>query len=266
MPPRKKQCCDSAAASTSSAALAPTPLSHCPSLYSASLSQPPHKKLHPHALESIFGHLSFADLRNVTRVSRPWQHAVTTMRPIADGPTVSSTARLDAALQSFLSRHVSIIDVDADTVRRHTMVLTCAHLRRIHTGMPFLRHLGFIPDPSGNGDWDHSAATLFRSTCRLQVNFNSHHSVSFINTFIAWLCRDAPPIRQLGLNWSNVYDEFEESDILDISLQPLRLLTQLRTLYGARNTTTSKQARVGPEFVRPFCSLQSYVICVRSIS
>ncbi len=118
MPPRKKQrgvaAADSCAAdavgtssSASSAAAIPVSRSH-----SLRLNPPqPHEKLHRHALESIFGLLSFDELRLAMFVSLDWLSAVSSMRGLEKGKSVKPDVygdlpTLPQMLSSRLARHV----------------------------------------------------------------------------------------------------------------------------------------------------------------
>jgi hypothetical protein len=69
-------------------------------------------QLHHHALESIFGFLSFDGLYSAMLVDRDWLAAVSSMRGLAEGgKELRSMDHLAAALTSRLARHVSALDV-----------------------------------------------------------------------------------------------------------------------------------------------------------
>ena len=76
-------------------------------------AQPPAARLYRHALESIFGFLSLADLSRVLSVSRSWCAAVSSMRSI--DATISAACRLSsdlltALLASRLCRHIGALN------------------------------------------------------------------------------------------------------------------------------------------------------------
>ncbi len=133
-----------------------------------------HLMLHRHALESIFGLLSFDELRVALLVSRRWFDAVCSMRGLNAGQRlfVHSAERLTAVLRSPLARHVSVMSCSS---LPPPLLLSRAQVQRIASRMRFLRDLRFLP---AEDDW--SQPLPFPATLRT------------VSLFDGWRMDDSP--------------------------------------------------------------------------
>jgi len=188
-----------------------------------------HLKLHRHALESICGFLSFDELRSAMLVSHRWLTAVSTMRGIAHGKTLTSINQIEAAKSSRLVRHVSVVGqkrVGSGHDRSPTLRLTRVLLRRVVSHMPFLRELHFEPQ-SENG-W--SIPMPFPSTLHtLSLHFRPTQSAASINSILAGFSQQ----QALGLtrlNLALIRQGPSESLPEGVSLSSLRSMAALETV------------------------------------
>ncbi len=121
---------------------------------------PPHLRLHQHALESIFGLLSFDELRTALLVSHRWLSAVYSMRGLSEGkrlrclPACLSASSVPSSPR--LLRHVTSLDPS------WTVELGPMQLQRVCRSMPFLRTLHFSPLP--DVDWSEAQRLELPST------------------------------------------------------------------------------------------------------
>ncbi len=230
MPPRKKQCLaaayasPSATASSSASSSAAVPLNR---RYSLRLHPPqPHQKLHRHALESIFGFLSFDELRSAMFISRRWIEAVYSMRGIKAGKwlVVNSAEQLAPVLQSRLARHVSSFDHPGLVVPHNWSRL---EVQQIARRMPFLRRLCFAPLPAD--DW--SAGVRFPPTLHtimLRIDPYSTPAAS-INALLSTISQHHPLVDlRITLVTGSAIPR-------DMSFAPLQSLPALRRLHIHNN-------------------------------
>ncbi len=223
-----------ARAGSSVVASAPAATAVCDHL-SASAS-PPHLILHRHALESIFGSLSFDELRTALLVSRRWQAAVYTMRGLEKGGAVR--------LQGFypipsspLARHISALAGSVETA------LSPEHLQQACRSMPFLRMLYFCP--LAGADWSAAAAAAMRFPPTLtHVHLLGHPcSAADINAVIVMLSSHSP-LRILRL-WMPTASASASAETALVSFAPLRSLPNLQLLHlsGGREAFSATQVQ-----------------------
>jgi hypothetical protein len=116
-----------------------------------------HHRLHCHALESVFKHLTLGELRSCALVSCNWRKVVYTMRGISSGRTLYVITRehVRNILKSSMARHIHSLDMLS------FLPSVCVNLlRSICCHMPFLRSLAFKLESID--DWQ--SFTTFPST------------------------------------------------------------------------------------------------------
>ncbi len=193
------------AAATAAASLIAQPVGVLPS------EATPHLRLHRHALESIFGLLSFDELCLVIFVSHRWLAAVYSMHGLVKGRTLRLQEQISDALPSRLARHVtSIGDIYG------VPLLNRAQVQLIASRMPFLRELSFgLQDDELWSAEEHLSlpATLTDVTIRFDT------SAASVNSVLAAFSQQDPLARLELIEWSE-----------QMSIAPLQSLPALQTL------------------------------------
>ncbi len=184
--------------------------------------------LHQHALESIFGCLSFDELRFAVLVSSRWQAAVGSMRGIANGRNLEREEEVDAALPSRLARHISSIgcvDENFTASQREPMfavALSRVQVEQIAARMPFLQQLHF--NPLATSDWL-GPLRLPSMLHTLSLHFDVDHSAAASqNPLICAVAASLPLLEVLSLG-------FEESVPTHVTFAPLQALLALKALH-----------------------------------
>ncbi len=178
----------------------------------------PHLKLHQHALESIFGHLSFDELRSAVLVSPRWLEAVYAMRGIEGGKQllVDSAEEITSVMQSRIARHVT----DGSHLRKSSD-LSQQQVQQILRCMPFLRELRFTP--LADDEW--SGAMRFPSTLHtIELRFPPISGAS-VNSLLRALSLHQPLVSLVALDL-----QFAAFLPAGVSFAPLQTLPALRHL------------------------------------
>ncbi len=239
MPPRKKQRIVPAGNVAAAAAASVRPTSAAVPLsrrYSLRLHPPqPHHKLHRHALESIFGFLSFDELRSSMFVSRRWIEAVYSMRGLEDGRQLDLRTfdEFSVVLPSRLARHVTSI---FESNGRAPITLSQEQLQQIAVRMPFLRDLRFAPLPAD--DW--SAGVRFPPTLHtihLHIDPRSTPAPS-INALLSTISQHQPLVH---LDITLVRGSVIPRDMSFAPLQALPMLKSLRVDINHQTDMTTAQ-------------------------
>jgi hypothetical protein len=176
----------------------------------------PHERLHRHALESVLAFLAFGELHAALQVSRSWQAAVGTMRPLAQEGRLylSSDNTSIARLQSRMARHVGYVNID--------FAVTPEQLRDITARLPGAWRLVFTP--AVHGGW--SGSERFPQALRdIVVRFADGHSSAQVKALLAALAQ------QQSLTALSLHSNAALSD--DVNLEPLQLLPRLLMLEVA---------------------------------
>ncbi len=241
MPPRKKQrgASGAATAASSAAAAASSSASSIETTlltrrYSLRLNPPqPHQRLHRHALESIFGFLSFDELRSAMFVSQNWLAAVGSMRGLECGKKLVRAELVAAALKSRLARHVTCIGD-----RYHSLPFTRAQVQQIASRMSFLRQLSF--HPQGDEEWSaEERLSLPATLSEVSIGFDAAASATSVNAILAALSPHEP-LAKLALFFSGTLPE----QVSFAPLQSLPALKSLRLQNGSYDDATLSDAQV----------------------
>jgi len=200
----------------------------------ADAAAPPATRLYRHALESIFGFLSLADLSRVTAVTRAWSAAVDSMcriyAAVEQFPLAAGTSRL--------ARHVGIIGSEVVPVAFHQdeMQLACSRLSGLHTlHWRLLSHLASSPqlppsltaltiDALEASAWaaNYCAATASRLPKLISLTLSN----SSLFSFVPFQLDSAAPLHTLSL------DE-DLSDRQAVELRGMAHLTALDVILKA---------------------------------
>ncbi len=199
----------------------------------AASTPPPHLRLHQHALESIFGSLSFQELRCALLVSHRWLAAVCSMRSLAHGKKFLRGLNFSAATPaSALARHVGVLTMGK-------LPLTLAQLQQICSCMLFLRELWFEIQPSREGNW--SDLLLPPSLLRLHVSCEKVSGITVAQLIAAVSTHQQ--LEELHLTEPRQLHRLVETGAVRVSFAPLRAMSSLKQLY-LRGSTWPTAAQI----------------------